>query len=211
MAHPDILLYSTRARIQPSTLAPTRIGGSKLDTRMVDFAYVLTPSEVTEAGYGNLDIETTAPLESFNQTCFHTIANEPLAVSIETKPSHVAGDVGLPQLSVWLHAHFAKLRKLTVAARPVTAEITALPPLWLIVAHGGNWRFLAATQDIHGRSTLWQYPREMATNTKIGGFQVVRALQIVLDWAETHYRPWFEREALPLTIVQRQKYGVSSR
>ncbi len=175
---------------------------------MVDFAYVLTPSEVTEAGYRNLDVEATAPLESFNQSCFHTIADKPLAISIETKPSHVAGDDGLPQLSVWLHAHFTKLRQLTLASRPRTTELIALPPLWFIIARGGNWRFLAGTQDTLGRSTLWQYPREVATNTKIGGFQVVRALQVVLDWAEKQYRPWFEREALPLTTEQRQRYNV---
>ena len=68
---------------------------------------------------------------------------------------------------------------------------------------------LAATQDTLGRSTLWQYPREMATNTKIGGFQVVRALQVVLDWAEKQYRPWFEREALSLTAEQRRRYDLS--
>ena len=206
----NIRSCSTVAKIQPPALAPNRASGSKLQKKMVDLAYVLKPSSATNASFSNLEIEPGAPSESFNQTCLSTIIDKPLAVSIETKPGTVAGDQGLTQLSIWVHAHFAKLRQLMTSARDKSEPLGTLPALVLAIAHGANWTFLVASQDKLGKLTLWRYRNDMTTNTKIGVYQVVAALQLVLDWAQTQFRPWFETNALPLTPEQRQILGLTS-
>ena len=174
---------------------------------MVDLAYVLKPSSAMNVGFSNLDIEPGAPSESFNQTCLSTILDKPLATSIETKPGTVAGDQGLTQLSVWVHAHFAKLRQLTTFARDKSEVPATLPPLVPAIAYGAKWTFLVASQDQLGKLTIWRYRNDITTNSKVGVYQVIAASQLILDWAQTQYRPWFGANAIPLTPEQRHDLG----
>lgn len=83
-----------------------------------------------------------------SNTCFRTTADIVLAISIQTKPSHAAGNDGLPKL-------LQNYGKLMLASRPRTTELIALPPLWFIIAHSGNWRFLAGIHVTLRRPTPW--------------------------------------------------------
>lgn len=146
------LASSTTAKIQPTSLAPNMESGEKLKSKMVNFAVVLRPSRATEEGFRNLDAFPNAPSESFNQTCINTIVDKPIALSIETKSSNSAADEGLPQLSIWACAQYAKLRQLTASARHKDSGPVQLPVLPLIIAQGVSWTFFAASQDLSGKT-----------------------------------------------------------
>ena len=192
------------ARIQPSWLAPNRASGSKLQSKMVDFAYVLQPSPATQAGFRNLEVEVDAPCESFNHTCHNTIIDKPIAISIETESGTAAGDAGLTQLSIWVRAHISKLNRLLRSAGREEGTAALLPPLPLVIAHGNQWQFLFAVEDASlGTLTLYRYCNDLPTTTSFGIYKTIAALQLLLHYAQTRIRPWFEVNALPLTSEQR--------
>lgn len=47
--------------------------------------------------------------------------------------------------------------------------------------------------------TLWHFPRFGDSNSVLGIYQIVRVLQLLIDWSVTSYRPWFEKYALGST------------
>lgn len=80
-----VLDDSTTARISPTSLAPIRADGRHLGTKLVDFTVLLEPSQVTAAGFKNLDPLPQASTSSYNLITDSSFIDRVLAVNIETQ------------------------------------------------------------------------------------------------------------------------------
>ncbi|KAK5108704.1 hypothetical protein LTR85_004262 [Meristemomyces frigidus] len=185
----------TPADISPKTLLPSLTTGEPLESKRVDFAITLRPSDRMKEGFRVLEPLRGTIYKSWNQSTLHTIADSPLAVSIETKKAGENREKAEYQLSIWVHAQFKRLRILLQGSgRP---EGTALPALPLIIVQGAQWEFFVATQDAQGDTVVWEHGSFGMADTRLGVYQIVAVLQYLIYWAQTEYRVWFEEYCLP--------------
>jgi hypothetical protein len=49
----------------------------------------------------------------------------------------------------------------------------------------------ASLQNIHAKIDFGD------ASTRYGVFKIISVLQLLIDWAEIQYRPWFEQNAVP--------------
>ena len=168
----------------------------------MDFAITLEPSEITSAAFRNLD---PMPHRSFNQTTLNTIANRPIALSIETKSQSGSSDEARVQLAVWALSQFKRLELLLNENSQLSKEERALPALPLLSFEGSLCRLFAASKDELGSETgvLWDCGALGTMDTVRGIYQIIHALQLLMRWAQLEYRPWFERTAAPLLPEER--------
>jgi hypothetical protein len=168
---------------------------------------VLEPSQITSAAFRNLDgIPGAARTsKSFNQTPLNTVANKPIAVSIETKSQSGFGDEATVQLAFWLSSQFKRIELLLGETAYVPKAERALPVLSGLSFEGPSLRFLAATKNRPGdkEGILWDCFTIGDADSFRGACQIVAAILCLIRWAQTEYRPWFEENAAPLTQEER--------
>ena len=82
-----MVVFDQGANSKPDSFLPSERSGERLRSKLVDLDAVLEPSQTTSAAFHNLDsILGSAPTsKSFNQTPINTVANRPIALSIETQ------------------------------------------------------------------------------------------------------------------------------
>ncbi|KAL9108747.1 MAG: hypothetical protein Q9227_006543 [Pyrenula ochraceoflavens] len=203
----------TTARIEPDLLLAPERSNEKSRSKLVDFAISLEPSQVTSTAFRNLDvIPYSSPTpKSFNQTPMNTVANRPIALSIETRSQSGSGDEARVQLAVWSSAHFKRLELLLEESAQAPKEQHILPVLPLLSFEGSSCRFLAATKDRSGDKDdiLWDCMTLGETDSIRSTYQVINALQLLMRWIQMDYRPWFEKNAAPLSPDERGRLHAS--
>ncbi|KAF2206651.1 hypothetical protein CERZMDRAFT_89143 [Cercospora zeae-maydis SCOH1-5] len=177
----------TTARIYPSNLLGTRpvCGGSspeRAESKRVDFCIALNMST-------SLGKELTSKgILQLNHTDYGGTRYNPIAVSIETKAGAEAGADATLQLTTWVAAQDAFLRRvLEKLGRP---NVT-IPPLPLVMIQGHQWNFYYAQMKTDA-TTLWYGGDAFGnTSTLLGIYRIIAGLQRLMQWAETVYKPWF--------------------
>ncbi|KAL9118420.1 MAG: hypothetical protein Q9187_005033 [Circinaria calcarea] len=190
----------TSARISEKRLLP-KIPGFNPKSKMVDYGIVIQPAvnSILEASIRRLCREQQ--LDSVNQTDPNHVRFTPIAVSMETKRAAIEEDQAILQLNTWVSAHFAKLDSLVgsyASNEKAKAEIKAkatMPILPLVKIQGHDWKLLIAEKQtdlilIHGELAIG------STQSHLGVYQILAALQRLAQWVNDEYRPWWMREIL---------------
>ena len=124
-------------------LVPENIYGETLKKKMVDYAITLGEPIITESDinarlgscYGRLR-------RTINPSDYSPLCYDPIAVSIETKSPDGSEQEAKVQLSVWVSAHFNRLRDLLSTAPNATPVSITLP---LLFVSGESWTLLFAS------------------------------------------------------------------
>lgn len=141
---------------------------------------------------------------AWNHTRYAPLQKRPIAISIETKLTGRDWDTAKIQMSIWVASQLNKLEDLVAH---VGGGLPGLPFLPVIVIQGHEWYFLAATR-IHGETVglmsknkyrkasngiqiLWERVLVGSTQTILGVYQIVAAVQVLGRWCDDVYRPWF--------------------
>lgn len=194
---------STRARIEPETLLPLDCAGLPIESKMVDLAVYLDPDDDTLNALRQLAARYPLTNVSWNQTCYPPLQKRPLAISFETKLTGRDWDSAKIQISIWVTAQLNKLEQLVAQDG---GGLPGLPFLPLVVIQGHEWYFLAANrvqretvrpilQNVEKASyapqVLWERVMLGSTQSVLGVYQIVAALQVLGTWCQDVYRPWF--------------------
>ncbi|EMC91051.1 hypothetical protein BAUCODRAFT_152823 [Baudoinia panamericana UAMH 10762] len=176
----------TTARIHPKDLVPEFALGGLVDSKSVDFCIALKlDTSIQQLLYAR-------GIDGLNHTDYTGIKWEPIVVSIETKKAMSGSADATLQLSTWTTAHIKFLRRLLCEAGNATVTILPLP-LLMVVGH--EWRFYWI-EDHMTSGTLWQGEIIGKTDSALGIYQIMKALQYLAYWANQTYLPWFEKHIL---------------
>lgn len=176
----------TTAAIEPKELLPALTASDTFASKKVDFAVTLVLDAVIERRLSRCG------LTSLSQTTFEPLRYSPVAVSFETKlPGESWADANL-QLNTWALAQVAKLKELLIKAGRPAVVIPALP---LVVVQGNEWKFLYLEVGPK-QAWLWTKISLGDTDCARGVYQVIAALQQLMEWSESVYRPWFMQNIL---------------
>jgi len=179
----------TTARLNPRFKPVVELTHPPLPGKVIDFVFFLEPSNVIEKAFGDLPWETNHG-HDFNHTLYGPIANRPIAISMETKREGEGQTTGRAQLEIWVAAYFNRLQEL---AREEAEELPFLP---LLLTQGPVCSLLFAHRQGEGQTLvtiIYEKVTLGAVTTSSGVFKVTSSLLLLMDWAQTHFRPWFER------------------
>lgn len=160
----------TTARLNPRFKPVVDLTQQPLPGKVIGFVFFLEPSDVIEKAFGGLPWETNHD-HDFNHTLHGPIANRPVAISMETKREGEGQTTGRAQLDIWVAAHSNRLQEIA------SDEAKELPFLPLLLTQGPVWVLLFA-------------------HTPSGVFRVISPLLLLMHWALTRFRPWFERTCI---------------
>lgn len=192
--------YATVASITDTSLLPFILGsGSEIPTRMqgkmVDFVIMLEPDETLHTDVICV-LKQAYPIKSkrtINHIGTSSLRVKPIAVSIETKRASINEDTAHLQLSVWVSAHFTKLRQLMSLASPQPSRCFNLSILPLIVVQGHAWKSLITHSPNTSQSTviiLREIPLG-STATTLGTFIIIASLRRLSEWVRSEFRSWW--------------------
>ena len=178
----------THARITDRRLLPTN-AGLPVQSKMVDFAIVIEADQDFKDRVVR-KLQSLGNMTSVNQSEIACLKFDPIAISIETKKeggSEVKGNI---QLSTWVAAQYAKLRRLAPHAK-------SLPGLPVILTSGHDWFLMfAEMKPTFDRVTIYRDLQLGSTKTIIGTYQIIASLQRLIKWVQEVYRPWFQSVVL---------------
>ena len=132
-----------------------------------------------------------ADAKSWNHTTATNVRRTPIAVNIETKAPDKSWTDGKPQLAIWTSAFFKRLQKLAGDEAAANLSIPAMP---LVIAQGHDWHLLIASHQLsprNGRTVIWQKIDIGNTRNCFDTYKTIAVLHLVMQWAETTWRPWF--------------------
>lgn len=128
-----------------------------------------------------------------NPTLYEPVRFAPTALHVETKLTGEGWRAAQSQLSLWVTRHVAKLRELLgLAGQPATTPIPVLPAL---VVQGHDWTCLFFEDHSDG-ARLYSGYSVGSTKNVVDAQAVIAALQFLMDWIQTEYRPWFDEMIL---------------
>lgn len=128
-----------------------------------------------------------------NPTLYEPVIFAPAAVHVETKLTGEGWRAAQSQLSLWITRHIAKLRQLlNLAGQPAATSIPVLPAL---VVQGHDWTCLLFEDHFDGARLHSGYSIGSTKNV-VDAQAVVAALQFLMNWIQTEYRPWFDEMIL---------------
>ncbi|GAB7357753.1 hypothetical protein MBLNU459_g0404t3 [Dothideomycetes sp. NU459] len=162
-------------------------------TRLVDYAIALNTDGKLSTALERLPLSSDGGVRSLNHTRDASLVDKPLVVSIETKSEGGNLHEAQVQLGVWAAAHLTRLDELL---RHRNSSVVANPPwLPLLIAQGPQWYFLFARRTTEGKTDLFSKLEFGDATSTHGVFKILSVLQLLFDWAEREYRPWFEENA----------------
>lgn len=137
-------MNSTTAKIFPPALHIKNVSGSRMGTKLVDYAICIKGDLIEPMLNRIMNILRFEPPDSqyINHTAFEPLRFQPIAVSIESKIASGNEAEATTQLSVWVLAHFKRLQGI-IKHSGVTSEMPVLP---LINIQGEEWVVTLAVQ-----------------------------------------------------------------
>ncbi|KAK1519068.1 hypothetical protein CABS01_16627 [Colletotrichum abscissum] len=159
-------------------------------SKMVDYCIHVVPTTEERTRIDRLC--TTRPAASINHTDWGNLSSDPIALSVETKRDGEGLEQALSQIGTW---HAAQWRSLLLEKQQPPTDIDFLPAF---IAQGHSWYFVATTRHDSGQAWLYTKMEVGTTETLIGTFQILAALQYFKCWIEDSYWPAFRRYMLAL-------------
>ncbi|KAK5109423.1 hypothetical protein LTR85_002687 [Meristemomyces frigidus] len=197
----------TTARLNPRFKPMVDISQAPLPGKVVDFVFFLEPSNVTEMEFGALPWEPNHG-HDFNHILHGPIANRPIAISMETKREGEGQTTGRTQLDIWVTAQFNRLQELA------GIDTAGLPTLPLLLTQGPAWFLLLAHREQEGEALVTTIFEKITLGDiarPSGVFRVVSSLLLLVHWAQTVFRPWFERAVTGEHVVNVQRSITSTK
>lgn len=125
--------------------------------------------------------------QSLNQSDHAALQYAPIFLNVETKLPFTGGEEAEIQLGVWTSAGFNKVELLL---RWNSKGDQAVPMMPGLLVYGHDW-FLCAMQRTGGETLTYGKLRLGGTDSILGIFQILRALDILVTWGSTEYREWY--------------------
>ncbi|KAI9672151.1 MAG: hypothetical protein M1831_001964 [Alyxoria varia] len=151
------------------------------------------------------------PLIGLNQTWLEPVRFRPIFQNIEIKAPHGKEEESKTQSIIWASAQLRKLEELLKAVPDHAKKATEhelIPPIPIISVTNHTWRFYALEGNAHvaemaqpgsappPAAFLWG-PLEIGSTVNVIGIVIIlRALDLLMDWGVTVYRPWFVENIL---------------
>ena len=161
----------------------THASGIKMSSKMVDLAIYIQPDVKVKRDIRNTLRSELKEAQSVNQTMYGPLRMCPIAISIETKLPFSGGETADIQLATWAGAGLTRLRQML----PPDEKIPTIPTL---SAHGHDLH-LVAFQEQADCNVMYGKLRLGSTDTLLGTFQMLKSLDILVEWASTEYRSWY--------------------
>ena len=161
----------------------THASGMKMGGKMVDFAFFIRPDKDMEKNIRCTLRGELKEAQSVNQTMHAPLRMRPIVISVETKLPFSGGETADVQSAIWTGAGFTRTRQIL----PETEEIPTMPTL---LAYGHDL-YLVAFQEQADSNVMYGRLRLGGSDTLLGTFQMVKALEVLVDWAYTDYRSWY--------------------
>jgi hypothetical protein len=147
---------------------------------MVDYCIHVCPDLDSQARIDQL--YASRPGATINHTDWGNLCRHPIALSIETKRVGEGFDNAMAQVGKW---HSAQWRSLLYDGRRELSGITFLPAL---IVQGHTWSFVATTRE-HGQAAVHARLELGSSESLVGVYQILVALQCLKRWAEDEYWP----------------------
>ncbi|KAL6717750.1 hypothetical protein ACLMJK_003835 [Lecanora helva] len=187
----------TQARIADKSLVPWNISSGAMQSKMVDYAIVISPSQdfTSEASQSlhNHVVEKLrrqdSSMKGINQTNAEWARHKPIGVNIETKKGAIGEVEGHVQIGTWITAQYNRLRQLC-------EEGTPLPSFPVLFVQGSRWTLMITCMRENSRIDLIRELPIGDTGTVVGVYQLIAAIRRLAQWVYSDYRPWFERHVL---------------
>ncbi|KEQ74334.1 hypothetical protein M436DRAFT_43478 [Aureobasidium namibiae CBS 147.97] len=160
---------------------------------MVDWAVVLRPVGALGGALARARQQPDGDERFFNHSRYRSLIDKPFAISVETKPEGEDIRQAYIQLAVWTSTHMNFLSQLL---GDTASSAKNLPHLPLLIVQGSLWSFLCASRKADGSTDIHTKIDFGDASTRYGVFIIVSVLQLLVDWAEVHYRPWFEEHCV---------------
>ncbi|CAC9895448.1 unnamed protein product, partial [Aureobasidium pullulans] len=153
--------------------------------KSVDFAITLEPDSAMDTALSEV------PDRSWNHSQDEILRSEPICVNVETKSDSGNMTEAEIQLGIWVSAQYLKLKELlTHNSKPLT-----LPWLPLLIVNGELWYLLVASHS-NGITTIWSKHLIADSSELTGIYTIISVLQLLFQWANKEYRPWFKDNAV---------------
>ncbi|OBR02163.1 hypothetical protein CH63R_14464 [Colletotrichum higginsianum IMI 349063] len=159
-------------------------------SKMVDYCVHVVPTCEEKARIDQLCM--SRPAASINHTDWGNLSGDPIALSIETKRDGEGLEQALSQIGTW---HACQWRSLLHEKQYAPSGIEFLPAL---IAQGHTWYFVATTRQDSGQAWLYTKMEVGTTETLVGTYQILVALQYLKCWIEDVYWPAFRAYMLAL-------------
>lgn len=176
----------TTARINDKSLVDIN-----MPSKMVDYVIVIEPDPGLETKILEKIKAMIHITESINHSDAEYLCFDPIAISMETKRAAINEDKGDVQLSVWIKAHYAKLRQL---APQIPAN--ELPVLPIMTALGHSWTFMLAEMFAGDQVIIHRELSLGATSSMLGIYQLLAAVRRLARWVHEDYKAWFIEKVL---------------
>ncbi|KAF2835311.1 hypothetical protein M501DRAFT_942250, partial [Patellaria atrata CBS 101060] len=164
-------------------LVPANKYGEELKKKIVDYAITLQDPLIAEEHITRRLASSTGRLyRTINPSDYSPLCHEPIAVSIETKTPDGSREKALVQLSIWVTAHFNRLRAL--APDPITVTLP------LIFVSGEHWELMFA-RDLDDCIEIIDGMIIGSTGTILGCYKILTALRHLCGWALSTFQRWF--------------------
>ena len=161
----------------------THVSGMKTGNKMVDFAIYIKPDKEMKNSIRYTLRGNLKESQSVNQTMHGPLRMCPIAISVETKLPFSGGDTADIQSATWMGAGLARIRQML----PESDDIPTMPAL---LAHGHQLHLVAFQEQVDSNVMYGRLPLG-SSDTLLGTFQMAKALDVLVDWANTDYRAWY--------------------
>ncbi|KAK7414100.1 hypothetical protein QQX98_007043 [Neonectria punicea] len=162
-------------------------------SEMVDFCMVIRPPRGSIEDVTIDALTDSMPGRSINHSDSGNFTRNPIAVSFETTRSDGDGDKSILQMGTWHSCQWRSLRKL--AHGPLENELDFLPGVMVL---GHEWSLVASVPGPSEQSVIYTRQRIGTTETEVGIYKLLEALQLLCDWTATEYWPAFKTGILRL-------------
>jgi len=182
-----------------------------MQSKMVDLAILLRLDPFAQTRLRNILQCSPKDSQSVNQTMQNPLREEPIAINIETKVPFSGEATADLQLAIWSGAGLLRIRGLLEMLEHAQEQIPTLPMLSL---HGHDLHLSAIQErtDLNVRLAsplLYVYLLKLtfvqrvygklrigSTDSILGIFQVIAGFEVLIDWANTDLRKFYEEKIL---------------
>jgi len=186
-------------------LVPDNKYGEELRKKMVDYTITIQDPLVSEDQITCWLASSARKLyRTINPSDYSPLCHDPIVISIETKTPDGSREKALVQLSIWVMAHFNRLRAL--ATDPVSITLP------LLFVSGEHWQLMFIRDIESSIVSCHQLPAILIlmlisqeifdcvtignTESILGCYKILTALRHLYNWAATIFQPWFVNNVL---------------